>query len=248
MTMKPKARRMPEPSTIELSPGVSAFTLNKVPPSLRAELDRRIMAIAEGSADLMGSDREAVIEATLRRFAGWITSTPTIDSSQRPPIWRRIARWITPTPAGRGGDNRPAVMSEIPEVLAQSPFEERWRLVIIDQSHKFTSALNSVMAVGGGAIAAKWRSHYRQLNYEYREDHKQRDDKIYAIRGNWQIERGFMKAGPAGYTDEITQPAEEPMCRCYYVYEYGLRALPDDMITQKGRDELARIDRELSAG
>ena len=52
-----------------------------------------------------------------------------------------------------------------------------------------------------------------------------------------------MKPGRAGYTDEITQPAEEPFCRCYYVYLYSLGRVPDDMITKKGRAALVEARR-----
>jgi hypothetical protein len=67
-----------------------------------------------------------------------------------------------------------------------------------------------------------------------------RNDKIYAIRDNWAIEKGLMNKG-AGYTDEMTAPGEEVYCRCNYVYIYGLSKLPEEMLTAKGRAELERI-------
>ena len=94
--------------------------------------------------------------------------------------------------------------------------------------------INNLIAVEGGAIAARWHSKWRQPGYQYREDHKERDGKIWAIRGNWAIEKGLMKPGPNGYTDEITMVNEEPFCDCSYVYLYTLRALPDTMLTAKG--------------
>jgi len=48
-----------------------------------------------------------------------------------------------------------------------------------------------------------------------------------------------MKAGPAGYLDEITQPGEEPFCRCFVRYIYNIRNLPDDMLTQKGKSYIS---------
>ena len=54
------------------------------------------------------------------------------------------------------------------------------------------------------------------------------------------IERGLMKAGPAGYTDEIDKPGERVFCRCYYQFVYMLASLPDDMLTEKGREYLAQ--------
>jgi hypothetical protein len=57
-----------------------------------------------------------------------------------------------------------------------------------------------------------------------------------------------MKPSKAGYTDEITQPAEEVYCRCYYEYIYNLDALPAVMLTKKGQAALAALDEvELAA-
>ncbi len=110
---------------------------------------------------------------------------------------------------------------------------------MIDQGHKFVSALNDIVAVEGGAIAGKWRSHWKQAGYDYRPDHKERDEKYYAIRGNWALEKGLMNKGE-GYTDDITQPGQEIFCRCAYVYIYSLQKLPEDMLTKKGKELLAK--------
>jgi hypothetical protein len=58
------------------------------------------------------------------------------------------------------------------------------------------------------------------------------------VRGCWAVEKGLIKPGPAGYTDEITRPAEEPFCGCYYRYLYNLRDLPANMLTEKGKEAL----------
>jgi len=50
-----------------------------------------------------------------------------------------------------------------------------------------------------------------------------------------------MKAGDAGYTDEITTPGEEVFCRCFYRWIYNLRDLPKDMLTIKGKEQLALL-------
>ena len=203
-------------------PDVSKFTLERVKPHLRAELDRRIMA----SANLIRLNRQASIEKTLQRFQGWSTSIPT---------------------GGTDAAARVEVKTSIRRALAQLPFEER--RVVIDQGHKLTSAINEIVAVDGGAIAAEWRSHWKQAGYNYRVDHKDRDLKVYAIRGSWAIERGLINKG-AGYTDEMTKPGEEVFCRCFYRYITTLGALSrarPDMLTQKGQDELARVRKELAA-
>lgn len=199
---------------IKIHPGVSRFTIQNLKPKLHAELERRVMA----SAGLIKLNRERMIQETMQRFSGWATSVPA-------------------------GGSRAVEMSGVKDGLKKSfqelPFNER--RVIIDQGHKFTSELNNIIAVDGGAIAAKWHSHWRQANYNYRKDHKERDELVYAIRGNWALEKGLMKAGPNGYTDQITKPGEEPFCRCNYQYLYNLRDLPADMLTAKGSEALWKV-------
>ncbi len=196
--------------------GTPRFTLAHIKPRLRAELDRRIMA----SANLIRLNRQQAIEKTLQRFAGWMSSVP---------------------PGGSDVVDKVDTKSDIRKALRQLPFEER--RVLIDQGHKLISSINEITAHDGGAIAGLWRSNYRQVNYNYRQDHKERDDKVYLIRDSWAHQRGYVKPGKAGYTDEITQAAEEPFCRCYYVYIYSLNKIPDDMLTAKGREERDRAKR-----
>lgn len=194
-----------------MHPGIGRFTLEQVKPKLRAELDRRIMA----SASLIRLNREQAIDKTIQRFQGWATSIP-IGGSAEP--------------------EKVKTKRNVRKSLAQLPFEER--RVLIDQGHKLTASLSNILATDGGAIAAKWRSHWRQAGYNYRQDHKERDEKVYALRESWAINRGLMKKGPNPYYDDITQAAEEPFCRCYIVWIYALRDLPKDMLTVKGQSAL----------
>lgn len=196
---------------VERVPGVPRYTLQMIKPKLRAELDRRIIA----AADLIKLNRTEAIEKTLQRFRGWSTSIP---------------------PGGDGLIDKREVRSRVGKSVAQVRFEER--RVQIDQGHKLMANIANIVAVDNGAIAAEWHSHWRQVNYNYRPDHKERDMKMYAIRGSWAITQGLMNKG-AGYTDEITAPAQEPFCRCYLRYVSSLRRLPDEMLTDKGRRWLA---------
>jgi len=214
-------RRLVERGQIDRwHPGVARFTLERVRPALRAELDRRIMA----SASLIRLNREESIERTLRRFQGWATSIP---------------------PGGSGDPKSAKARADIKKALAQLPFEER--RVIVDQGHKLTAALSSTVATAGGAIAARWHSHWRQSGYDYREDHRERDTHVYAIRGNWALAQGLMRAGPAGYTDDVTTPGEEVFCRCYHTYIYNLRDLPPEMVTRRGEAKLAEVRASINA-
>ena len=56
-----------------------------------------------------------------------------------------------------------------------------------------------------------------------------------------------MRKGPAGYTDDVTKPGEEVYCRCYYIWVYAIRELPQEMLTQKGRRALVEVGMHLNA-
>lgn len=200
-------------------PNVARFTYEKVKPKLRAELDRRIVA----SANLIKLNRKAAIDSTIHRMSGWMTSIP---------------------PGGTDVKYKQEVKDQARKSLASLPFEAR--RVVIDQSHKFVSNLSEILATDGSALAGIWHSHYKQLHYNYRPDHRARDSEYYAVRNNWALQRGLMKPGPKGYTDQITKPGEEVFCRCWYEYVYALRDLPDYMVTDNGRAELQRVGALLS--
>lgn len=195
-------------------PGVSRFTLAKVQPRLRAELDRRIMA----SASLIKLNRAASVEKMVQRFSGWATSIPD---------------------GGSDAVNRRETKAEIRKALASLPFAER--RVAVDQGHKFVANLNNIIAVDGGAIALVWHSHAGELGYNARPSHAAREGLVYLIRDNWASEHGFVKPGEAGYYDDVTAVGEEVFCRCWATYLYALRRLPDAMLTEKGRAELERV-------
>ena len=205
---------------LQIMPGIPKFTIDRVKPRLRAELDRRISV----SAALIKSNKETAVNETLQRFVGWASSIP---------------------PGGSDAQDRNKVKVTAKKALASLPFDQR--RVIIDQSHKLTSTINDIIAKDGGAIAGEWRSMWRQRGYNYRVDHKERDRKIYLIRGSWAHEKGLVKPGPAGFMDEITQPGEEVVCRCGFRYLAHLRSLPPDMLTKKGIDELERVKALISA-
>jgi len=185
---------------------VSKYTIDRLKPKLRSELDRRIMA----SANLIKYQREQSITDVLRRFEGWATSIPKNGSQ----VVDKIAE-----------------KQNIKKSLAKMPFNQR--RIIIDQTHKLVANINDIVAIDTGAIAGLWHSHWKKINYDYRKDHKERDEKVYVIRGNWASEKGYVKA-IHGYTDQITMPGEEVYCRCFYKYIYSLRKLPKEFLTKKG--------------
>jgi hypothetical protein len=215
-------RTFSKSSVLKYHPGVPTFTIERLKPFARDELDRRIRA----SAQLIKLNREQAIEKTLQRFSGWATSIPD---------------------RGSRAVDKVDVKEHIAKPIAQVKFEAR--RVSIDQGHKLLNSINTVVANQGGAIAGKWRSHYRQAGYDARPDHAERDSKIYLVRDSWAHDQGLVKRGEAGYTDEITQPGEEVFCRCYWVWLYALRELPEPMLTVKGKDllEETRLKRKVAA-
>jgi hypothetical protein len=205
------SRLVDKAKVLDLHPGISRVTYERVKPRLRGELDRRLMA----SLDLIRLNREESVARQARRFSGWATSLPI---------------------GGPAEPDRAATKKRIRQSMASLPFEER--RVMIDQGHKLVSSINDVLATDGGAIAAKWR-HVHQAGYDGRPDHEARDGKVFLIKGSWAYAAGLVRCEPGGYTEDVEQPAEFVFCRCSYIYLYNLRQLPEALLTEKGRARLA---------
>jgi len=190
-------------------PGVSRYTLDRVAPQLRAELDRRIFA----SVDLIRLNRRAATEKTLQRFSGWVSSVPPGGAPQT--VKREVAR-------------------DVGKSVATLKFEAR--RVAIDMGHKLSSAVSATVAMGEGAIAATWMDRgAHDKSYNARPEHLARSGKLFLVRNSWAISDGLIKKGGLMYTDEIEQPAELPYCSCTYTYVVSPRALPPELLTAKGR-------------
>jgi hypothetical protein len=214
-------RLIEQGSILQRHPGVDRFTLAHLKPKLRAELDRRLLA----SAALIRLNRAQTINDTLRRFSGWATSIPA---------------------GGTEAVDRRAVKNNIRKELASNSFRER--RVLIDQGHKLNAALSDIIATDAGAIAAEWHSHWRQMGYQYRPEHKQRDGVVYAVRdGNWALDAGLMKPGPGGFYEDHERPGEFVFCRCYVRWIYNLRDLPQAMLTEKGAAQLKAVQAQIKA-
>lgn len=206
-------RSMAKSNTTKYHPGVSQVTIDHIKPHLRSELDRRILA----SADLIKLNRTQAIEKTLQRFSGWATSIPA-------------------------GGSRIVDRVEVKSVIKKELQNQRYiqRRLNTDQGHKLISSVNAVIAMQSGAIAAEWHHVLHSAAYEARPEHVARSGKVFAIRGSWAMERGFMNKG-AGYTDEIEMVGELVNCSCSYIYLNNLRDLPTEMLTAKGTAELERV-------
>lgn len=213
-------------AVLRVNPGVSKFTLEMIKPALHQELSNRIAA----SIDLIKLNRTKAIEEQTQRFKGWATSVPTGG---------------TPTTGSRKLD-KPAQKADLRKSLKQLPFVER--RVLIDQGQKLFAAIDTTVAVNGGAIAGEWQAHgAHQRGYDGRPAHTARDGKIFLVRDSWAHEAGLVKPNSNGYTDEVEQPAEFIFCRCRWVHKFSLRSLPTDMLTEKGKTALAEARKKILA-
>lgn len=197
-------------------PGVSRYTLERIAPYLRAELDKRIFA----GVDLIKLQKRSATEKTLQRFAGWTSSVP---------------------PGGLPPDTsmRDAAR-EIGMPVAQLKYERR-RLAI-DAGQKLIAAVASIVAENEGAIAAIW--HDRGADdgsYDARPEHLKRSGKLFLIKDSWAIADGLIRRGAAPYTDSIEQPAYFVYCSCWYEYITSPHRIPEEMLTSKGRAYVAEM-------
>jgi hypothetical protein len=199
-------------------PGVGRFTKEMVEPKLYAELDRRIIA----AADLIKYNRKAAVDKTLRRFSGWATSIP---------------------PGGDDTINKRDTKTMLRKELVE--FRYHQRLVKNDQGHKLIANVADLVATEAGAVAGVWHSHgATDRHYDARKDHLARNGKTYLIRGSWADREGLLRA-VNGYTDQVTAPAVEINCRCWYQYVLSPRRLQDEYLTRKGQEWLEEGRREL---
>lgn len=192
--------------------GPKKVTLDKIKPNLRKELDRRIFA----SANLIKLNREQAIERTVQRFEGWVSSIP---------------------PDGVSDINKNGQKAEMKKSVTDLNFISR--RVAIDQGHKLASNVKYLLSVQGGAIGFRWHSPWRRSGYNYREDHKERDELIYLVRDSWAVEQGLIKP-VNGFYDEITAAGEEVFCSCQVFPIYAPQKLPDEFLTEKGKREFNR--------
>ena len=163
---------------------LAGWKLESIKPSLRNELDRRIMA----SAQLIKLNREAMIQKTLQRFAGWSTSLPM---------------------GGSDAVDKRAVAEDIKKSFKALPYEER--RCAIDQSHKLKASLDDIVSKEAGAIAGIWHCRH-SIGYSNRESHISREGNFYFVRDSWAMRDGFIKLAGNQYMDEITAPAQEVYC------------------------------------
>ena len=185
--------------------GLPLSTLSRLRPILRNELTKRLL----GGTSFLKLRREEALIASLRRFGGWASSLPA------GPISTSI---------------RAAKKREIRRPMSQLPLEES--RAISDQTYKLTSSLNEIVSVEAEALAACWHSRWRQPGYNFRPDHKERDEKFFLFKGSWASQAGFLR--PAPFVEDFSRPGEEPFCQCTSKSYYTLESLPPELLSPKG--------------
>ena len=68
--------------------------------------------------------------------------------------------------------------------------------------------------------------------------HKERDGTLYAIKGNWALQKGLMTEGTGVVDLDEESLFEDEECICCFRYKQGLRSLPYSMLTEKGKQAL----------
>ena len=154
----------------------------------------------------------------------------------------RLGKFLEQVP--RGGTKDKATKSQITEIKKELRQLARWeKLFSVYKANSLASEIEYIFSLQGNPLAAIW--HYSELDehgeYQKTYDHEARDGKVYAVRGNWAIEKSLMNASVHGYINDSIRPAQEVGCMCYLQWVYYLRDLPSDMITAKGRSELERV-------
>lgn len=192
-------------------PGVSRYTIDRIAPSLRAELDRRIFA----SVDLIRLNKRAATEKTLQRFSGWVTSVP---------------------PGGSAVTNLREVATEIVKPAKQVRYEAR--RVAIDQGHKLSASVAHVVAMQNGAIAGVWHDRgTADHGYDARPAHLARSGKLFLVKGSWAMDEGLVKKAGLEYYDDLPdQAAVLPFCSCWVEWQTSPKALPEANLTAKGME------------
>jgi len=143
-----------------------------------------------------------------------------------------------------GGTTDKALNRVVADIKREIKYIFRWdRLFYTYKAVSLSSEIEYIFKLEGNPIAAIW--HHNPLDgqgeYQKTYDHKELAGRVYAVRGNWALEKGLMCAGPNGYLDEITRPNQDIGCMCWLEWLYSLRGLPHYMMTPKGEAELARV-------
>lgn len=182
----------------------------------------------------------------LRASCRWCVENFTNQSeeyfgAQRNQLRELILQFANQVPVGGASDK--ILRSQMTDIKRDIRYLSKWdKLFYTYKASSLVSELEYILTLQSNPIAVIWR--YSPLDeqgeYSKNYDHKKLDGRIYAVRGNWALEKGLMNGGPNGYMDKISRPKQDVGCMCGLQWLYSLRGLPDGMITSIGKAELAR--------
>jgi len=141
-----------------------------------------------------------------------------------------LADFLKSVPAGGSKDK--AIKSRIAELKRELRFLSKWnRLFFTYKAISLTAELDYLFTLASEEpLAAIWHYCYLDEDVEYPSyNHQQRDGRVYAVRGSWAIRKGLMKAGDAGFLDDVSRPAQEIGCMCSLQWVTSTASLPPQM-------------------
>ena len=213
--------------------------------------DRNIQSgIVSSSGSHIAQEFDALLPSIKKRFE-WCVTNYNLEAKaylgeQLSQFDTLVQQFLEQVPSG--GTKDKAIKSRIVEIKkALRPLGKWDRLFYVHKAMSFPAEVEFLFSLEGNPLAAIW--HYNPIDehgdYPKTYDHKNRDNLVFAVRGNWAITKGLMKEGANGYLDEISRPSQELGCMCHLQWLYSIRRLPPDMATEKGRAQLARVAIQL---
>jgi hypothetical protein len=195
---------------------------------------------------------DTLIPKIMERYAycveNYRTQSKIYLNEQLEQFYELLSSFLIRVPVGGSKDK--TIKSEITKIKRELRSLTKWnQLFYTYKAASLVSELEYLFSIPNNPIAVVW--HYSALDeqgeYKKTYSHKERDSCVYAVRGNWALEKGLMSAEPNGYIDEISRPKQEVGCMCSIQWLYGLRALPGEMLTAKGKAELQRTGQAVAA-
>jgi hypothetical protein len=197
----------------------------------------------EGKFDLLEPKIHDIFDACIK------------DAEFQAPLFRQqellsalntFEEWAQSIPLG--GTKDKLFRDEARDVRKQLKSVQKWNeYYFIEKSGCFSNRINHLISESNNTIAAIWN--YRSFNiYDEKCEHNNYDGKVYLIRDNWAIKRGFIIIDSSTkYTDELPIPNDDYYCNCHYQYLYRLHSLPIEILTPKGKTELIDLRKKLAA-
>ncbi len=100
------------------------------------------------------------------------------------------------------------------------------------QATSFASEVRDFLTpAANNAIAMVWR--YSPWSCLV-SSHRDLDERLYAVRGNWALQKGLMLVPSGGFSDEVKSRRRELGCMCTFQFVFNVTGLPTDTLTPAG--------------